>query len=604
MITVGRAQLRSPTRSATPAATPAAARRPRRRRGAVAVVTALVDDHRRCGSRSTAGGARSSTASTSRSRRRGTVGLVGESGSGKTLICRSLLGLLPPGVRDHRRRRPLDGARPHRAHRPRAGAGVRGTDIGAVFQDPASYLNPSITRRPAARRGAARPAWAAPARRQAAGRRAVHRLGLQRPDVVYGQYPHELSGGMLQRVLIAIAIAARARPAHRRRGDDRPRRDDPGRDPRPARRAAARRPGSRCSSSPTTSPSWPRSATTSYVLQHGRVVEHGATRDVLADQQRPVHPAPRREPPARSASSTPAPRRWRDGDAPAPRACDDVARRARPPAPRDHPRRRQPDGRPRRDRRPHRRDRLREDDARPGRARAGAAWPPGASVVDGDDITGLPSRARRRAAPRRRRAVRLPGPAAQPRPRPHRRSTRSPRGCRSAATTRRRSRRGCGPRRTLVGLDHDLLDRLPGDDLRRPAPAGGDRPGAWSSSPTLLLCDEPVSALDASTRIRILELLVELRASVGVGILLISHDLGDARRPRRPGRRALPRAGRRERHDEPSCSPRPSTPTRGCCWPRSRRSTAARRRPPSGAASVPTSPPSPRSPDHPLPQPL
>ncbi len=77
---------------------------------------------------------------------------------------------------------------------------------------------------------------------------------------------------------------------------------------------------------------------------------------------------------------------------------------------------------------------------------------------------------------------------------------------------------------TLVELDHDLLDRHPGTI------SGGQRQRAAIAramvlEPDLLLCDEPVSALDASTRIRILELLVELRASVGVGILLITHDL-------------------------------------------------------------------------------
>src|SRR5262249_5182519 len=136
-----------------------------------------------------------------------TVGLVGESGSGKTLICRSLLGLLPPGVDVVGGDIRYDG-RDLGALSPRDWRTIRGGEIAAVFQDPASYLNPSIRVgeqlgevlrvRTGLRRGEAK-------------RRAIElfeQLGLHRPDLVYGQYSFELSGGMLQRVLLAIALAA------------------------------------------------------------------------------------------------------------------------------------------------------------------------------------------------------------------------------------------------------------------------------------------------------------------------------------------------------------------------------------------------------------
>jgi ABC-type glutathione transport system ATPase component len=142
--------------------------------------------------------------------RGGSLGIVGESGSGKSLTCRSILGILPPGCAhgpDTRvtfdgvdlvdRGRPLD----RRGWLP-----YRGTRISAVFQDPGSYLNPSITvGRQLAEVLRVRVGLA----RRAARERAVElfeQMGLRDPTAVYRQYPFELSGGMLQRVLIAVAI--------------------------------------------------------------------------------------------------------------------------------------------------------------------------------------------------------------------------------------------------------------------------------------------------------------------------------------------------------------------------------------------------------------
>ncbi|MFG1694599.1 ABC transporter ATP-binding protein [Nonomuraea sp. NPDC049309] len=76
-----------------------------------------------------------------------------------------------------------------------------------------------------------------------------------------------------------------------------------------------------------------------------------------------------------------------------------------------------------------------------------------------------------------------------------------------------------------VSLPLDLLPRYPGEL------SGGQRQRvaigrAIAVDPRLLICDEPVSALDASTRITILELLLRLRETRGLGVLLITHDLG------------------------------------------------------------------------------
>ena len=133
------------------------------------------------------------------------VGIVGESGSGKSLTCRAILGVLPPAVGLAGGSVTFAGeelaGRSERAWRP-----LRGRRIAAVFQDPASYLNPSI---PVGTQLAESLRVVAGLTRHEAARRAVELLGsvgLVDPERVSRRYRHELSGGMLQRVLIAIAI--------------------------------------------------------------------------------------------------------------------------------------------------------------------------------------------------------------------------------------------------------------------------------------------------------------------------------------------------------------------------------------------------------------
>ncbi|MFE0488354.1 ABC transporter ATP-binding protein [Streptomyces sp. C1-2] len=136
-----------------------------------------------------------------------TVGIVGESGSGKTLTCRAALGILPPHFEITGGSVEIEG-RDIGGLTPAEWTALRGATISAVFQDPASYLNPSI---PVGRQVAEvvrikKGAGRREARRQALELlRAVH---LRDPELVYSQYVFELSGGMLQRVLLAAAVAA------------------------------------------------------------------------------------------------------------------------------------------------------------------------------------------------------------------------------------------------------------------------------------------------------------------------------------------------------------------------------------------------------------
>lgn len=135
------------------------------------------------------------------------VGIVGESGSGKTLTCRALLGILPSGLA-------ITGGRVRIADQDLTDAPekkwrrLRGTHVAAVFQDPASFLHPAIP--VGAQLEETLRITAGVPRRQTRGRarELLDDLGIRRVDLVLRQRVAELSGGMLQRVLIAMALAA------------------------------------------------------------------------------------------------------------------------------------------------------------------------------------------------------------------------------------------------------------------------------------------------------------------------------------------------------------------------------------------------------------
>jgi peptide/nickel transport system ATP-binding protein len=143
-------------------------------------------------------------------RRGETVGLVGESGSGKTLTCRAVLGLLPPAAAIGVGTVTLgagESAVELTSARPAAWRRLRGTRLSAVFQDPGSYLNPSLTiGHQVAEQLRVRGGLARRAARERS-RELLREVGIHDPERVEGLYPFQLSGGMLQRVLIAIAIS-------------------------------------------------------------------------------------------------------------------------------------------------------------------------------------------------------------------------------------------------------------------------------------------------------------------------------------------------------------------------------------------------------------
>ncbi len=133
----------------------------------------------------------------------GAVGLVGESGSGKSMTAFSILRLFPTaGARTISGSVRLSGRDLLRLSEEEMRR-VRGGEVAMIFQDPATYLNPVLTvGRQVAEAYAMRSGWGE-ARRSAV--RALATVGLPDPEAVYGRFPHELSGGMRQRAVIAMA---------------------------------------------------------------------------------------------------------------------------------------------------------------------------------------------------------------------------------------------------------------------------------------------------------------------------------------------------------------------------------------------------------------
>jgi len=134
------------------------------------------------------------------------VGLVGESGSGKSMTLRAILGILPPEARVTAGQVLLDGT--DMVPLPTSALNrIRGPKLAMIFQEPMSALNPvmrvgwQIAEGPRVHLGLSR---------SKAAERAVElmrRVGIPDPERRFRAYPHEFSGGMRQRVMIAIALS-------------------------------------------------------------------------------------------------------------------------------------------------------------------------------------------------------------------------------------------------------------------------------------------------------------------------------------------------------------------------------------------------------------
>ena len=134
------------------------------------------------------------------------VALVGESGSGKTTTAQSIIGLLPDNGRLDGGNIRLNGAQ-IADWSPRRFDAIRGKVVSLIPQDPGTSLNPVLPIGVQVEEILRLHGWRNRAERRQKVLELLTRVGLSDPELRFGQYPHELSGGMKQRVLIAIAVA-------------------------------------------------------------------------------------------------------------------------------------------------------------------------------------------------------------------------------------------------------------------------------------------------------------------------------------------------------------------------------------------------------------
>src|SRR5881275_1598473 len=135
-----------------------------------------------------------------------TLGIVGESGSGKSVTSLAIMGLLPKGGAEVSGRVSFEGRdllkEPDRAMRD-----LRGNRLAMIFQEPMTSLNPSYTVGDQIVEAIVRHRKVSKKEAEARGVEMLRRVRIPNPEARFHEYPHKLSGGMRQRVMIAMALA-------------------------------------------------------------------------------------------------------------------------------------------------------------------------------------------------------------------------------------------------------------------------------------------------------------------------------------------------------------------------------------------------------------
>lgn len=134
------------------------------------------------------------------------LGIVGESGCGKSAAVKSILRLLPATAKIHSDETWFMGKDLSRCSEKQLRK-IRGKDIGFIFQDPMTFLNPTMKIGKQVIEGLRHhfPLYTKSKALEKAGK-LFHKIGISDPIMRLNQYPHELSGGMRQRVMIAMAM--------------------------------------------------------------------------------------------------------------------------------------------------------------------------------------------------------------------------------------------------------------------------------------------------------------------------------------------------------------------------------------------------------------
>ena len=132
------------------------------------------------------------------------LGLVGESGSGKTMTARAIIGLLPLGCRVQSGTITFAGGDLTASES--VAAAHRGTKIALISQEPMIALDPSFTIGSQLREPLRLHKKMSRSEAKVEALALLHKVGIDRPEAVYASFPHQISGGMAQRVCIAIAL--------------------------------------------------------------------------------------------------------------------------------------------------------------------------------------------------------------------------------------------------------------------------------------------------------------------------------------------------------------------------------------------------------------